>query len=386
MDSSLPFVNSVDKVGGSPRGRTTWLIYIVTGCFGYLLNGLGVVLQPLQESLGVSRDRVAFYPTLLAIGLVGVGLGGGRLVGAFGRTAAFRAALIALVCGAALLTLARAAVSLRGAVILGAAGALLIQLTPAALSALHPERAAVTVGEASACSSAASVIAPLAIAAGLTTGIGWRPGYLLPLVAAVPAVLALRALPEPAPVSNIGVDLGTDQFAQRWVDVLLAVSVEFCFVFWAASALAAWDGMGRGSAAVGASMFLLGMAAGRSVAAPAGRFAGTSRRLLVGGCLVAFAGFLMFWLAHVSYVAGAGLGVAGAGVALLYPAAVTRAIAACPGEQDRAAARCALASGLAIGGAPLILAQLADTTGLRAAYLIVPGLLAALFVHAWCAR
>lgn len=195
-------MNSVDKVGGSPRGRTTWLIYIVTGCFGYLLNGLGVVLQPLQESLGVSRDRVAFYPTLLAVGLVGVGLGGGRLVGAFGRTAAFRAALIALVCGAALLTLAQAAVSLLGAVILGAAGALLIQLTPAALSALHPERAAVTVGEASACSSAASVIAPLAIAAGLTTGIGWRPGYLLPLVAAVPAVLALRALPEPAPVSK----------------------------------------------------------------------------------------------------------------------------------------------------------------------------------------
>lgn len=133
-------------------------------------------------------------------------------------------------------------------------------------------------------------------------------------------------------------------------------------------------------------MFLLGMAGGRSVAAPAGRFAGTSRHLLVGGCLVAFAGFLMFWLAHVSYVAGAGLGVAGVGVALLYPAAVTRAITACPGEQDRAAARCALASGLAIGGAPLILAQLADTTGLRAAYLIVPGLLAALFVHAWCAR
>jgi hypothetical protein len=379
-------VNSVDKVGHSSRGRTTWLIYVVTGCFGYLLNGLGVVLQPLQQSLGVSRDKVAFYPTLLAVGLVGVGLGGGRLVGAIGRTAAFRGALIALVCGAALLTLAQVSVSLIGAVILGAAGALLIQLTPAALSALHPERAAVTVSEASACSSAASVLAPLAIAVGLTAGIGWRPGYLLPIAVAVPALLALRALPEPAPPTNVGVTLDSDRFAQRWLDVLLAVSVEFCFVFWAASALAAWDGMGRSGAAVGASMFLLGMAVGRGLAAPAGRFAGTSRRLLMGGCLVAFAGFLLFWLVRVSYVAGAGLVLAGIGVALLYPAAVTRAIAARPGAQDWAAARCALASGLAIGGAPLVLARLADTAGLRAAYLIVPGLLAALFVHAWCVR
>lgn len=41
-----------------------------------------------------------------------------------------------------------------------------------------------------------------------------------------------------------------------------------------------------------------------------------------------------------------------------------------------------LASGLAIGGAPYLLARLADTTGLRPAYLLVPVLLLGLAAHA----
>ena len=69
-------------------------------------------------------------------------------------------------------------------------------------------------------------------------------------------------------------------------------------------------------------------------------------------------------------------------MALLYPVTLSRLVSAWPHDQDRAAARGALASGVAIGGAPLVLARLADTTGLRAAYLIVPVLLAALALHA----
>ena len=64
--------------------------------------------------------------------------------------------------------------------------------------------------------------------------------------------------------------------------------------------------------------------------------------------------------------------------ALLYPAALARLVASWPHDRDRAAARGALASGVAIGGAPFLLAALADAFGLRAAYLIVPGLLVVL--------
>jgi len=49
---------------------------------------------------------------------------------------------------------------------------------------------------------------------------------------------------------------------------------------------------------------------------------------------------------------------------------------------DGAAGRAALASGLAIGIAPFVLAQLSDAIGLRAAFLIVPVLLLVLAARA----
>ena len=53
---------------------------------------------------------------------------------------------------------------------------------------------------------------------------------------------------------------------------------------------------------------------------------------------------------------------------------------------SKAAARAAMASGLAIGGAPFLLARLSDTVSLRTAYLIVPALLIALAVRSLAAR
>jgi MFS family permease len=77
-------------------------------------------------------------------------------------------------------------------------------------------------------------------------------------------------------------------------------------------------------------------------------------------------------------LAATGLLVAGLGVALLYPTTVSRVVAVWPHAPDRAAAWAALASGLAIGVAPFVLARLSDVANLRIAYLIVPALLAVL--------
>jgi len=93
---------------------------------------------------------------------------------------------------------------------------------------------------------------------------------------------------------------------------------------------------------------------------------------------VAAAGFALFWSAPILVLAAAGLAVTGLGVALLYPTIVSLVVATWPDAPDRAAARAALASGLAIGVTPFLLGRLSDTIGLRAAYLIVPALLVVL--------
>jgi MFS family permease len=157
-------------------------------------------------------------------------------------------------------------------------------------------------------------------------------------------------------------------------------------VFWAASAVTEWHHASEGLAPAVASLFLVGMATGRSLAVPVTRRVPHARVLMLVCTAVAGAGFVVFWSAPVLPLAAVGLAVTGLGVALLYPATVSRTVAAWPHAPDRAAARAALASGVAIGGAPFVLARLADLTGLRLAYLIVPVLLAALAARTLTAR
>ena len=151
----------------------------------------------------------------------------------------------------------------------------------------------------------------------------------------------------------------------RWVDLLVAVSIEFCMVFWAASAFIAWDRASASQGAALASLFLVGMAGARLSSARIIRRVPNPRNVVLLCTAGATAGFVLFWAAPNLALAAAGLLAAGLGVGLLYPTTVSRVVAAWPHAPDRAAARAALASGLAIGGAPFLLAQISDAAGLR---------------------
>lgn len=363
------------------RGHATWLLYGAFSCMAFLLNGLGAVLAPLRRELGVSRGDVALYPSLFAVGLLAVGLTGGPLLGRIGRLAALRSSVVGIVLGAVLLAVPGRISTLLGAVLLGLGAALMIQLVPALLAGLHPRAPTAAVGEANGLASAASVLAPLAVAGALSADLGWRPGYLAaPLLGlAVTAPLLWRA-PLPGAPQPAGPAAGkaAAPLLGRWLDLVLAVGVEFCLIFWAASALADWQHATPAQAPAVASLFLVGMATGRSLAAPVTRRLASPRSLVLTCAAVAAAGVALFWAAPALALAGAGLAVAGLGVSLLYPATVTRVVAAWPHAPDRAAARATLGSGLAIGVAPLVLGRLSDAVGLRAAFLVVPALLLAL--------
>ncbi len=374
------------------RDRPTWQLYGLLGLLGFLLNGLGAVLGPLQRQLHLERAAVAFYPSLFAVGLLAVGLAGGPVVARLGHRVAAALAVIGLAAGAVLLAGPGRLLTLVGAVALGAAGALTVQVVPAALSQRHPHAESTALAEANAVSSLAAVLAPAVVAGALAGGLDWRIGYLLPVLPVAAALLVMlrrgrsadpapAGRPETAPAVGAAPGLEPGPLLGRWVDVVLAVSVEFCLVFWAATAFTDWHRAGPAAAPALAGIFLLGMAIVRAVAG----------RLLPGhhpftvlqlACGAAAAGFAVFWAVPSTLGAAAGLLVTGAGVALLYPVTLARLVAAWPSAPDRAAARGALASGVAIGGAPLLLARLSDGIGLRLAYLIVPALLAALAGHA----
>jgi MFS family permease len=349
----------------------------------FLLNGLGAVLAPLQKELGVTRGDVAFYPSLFAAGLVVVGLTGGSLVARFGRATVLRLSIGGMVIGGLLFAVPGRLPSLSGVALVGLGAALLIQLVPALLTAMHRAAATAAVGEVNSLASAASVLAPLAVAAAISAGLGWRAGYLGPSLIVLVAVafpLSRLALP-PSPIATLGSAEKAAPLLGRWLDLVIAVSIEFCMIFWAASALAEWHGATLAEAPALASLFLVGMAICRGLATPITLRVRQPATLIRASTLVAALGFAMFWLAPGIALAAAGLAVTGLGVALLYPTTVSRLIAAWPHAPDRASAWAALGSGVAIGSAPFVLGRLSDGIGLRGAYLIVPVLLALLMLR-----
>ncbi|MHB8588304.1 MAG: MFS transporter [Candidatus Dormibacteraceae bacterium] len=374
----------MDRPGGLSRGYSTWLLYVVFSCMAFLLNGLGAVLAPLQKELRVTRGEVAFYPSLFAVGLLVVGVAGGPFVSRIGRAAALRLSMVGMMLGGLLIAAPSRVATLLGALLLGLGAALLIQLVPAVLAAMQPRAPAAAIGEANGLASAASVLAPLAVAAALAAGLGWRTGYVVaPLLALAALTLPVWRLVLPDVPNSMTASRSSTAAPMlgRWVDLLVAVSVEFCFVFWAASAVIAWDHASSSEAPALASLFLVGMATARAMSALILRRVPDPRVLVFACTACATAGFALFWAAPTLALAGAGLLLAGLGVALLYPTTVSRVLAAWPQATYRAAARAALASGIAIGGAPFLLAQLSDAIGLRAAFLIVPALLVVLAVR-----
>ena len=247
------FVKRLDKAvpgGAIPavlvRDRLTVVLYAALGMLGFLLNGIGAVLAPLQEQLGVSRAEVAFYPSLFAVALVITGLLGGPFV----RRVGHRVGLITAITGqmgALLLGSSVRVLTLIGAALLGLGSALIIQLVPAALGARHPRFTTAVLGEANAVSSFASQLAPAAIAGAIGLGVGWAAGYLLPVFPVAVALLVVLVLQrrdweqksdavglQSEPTPGLGLEAG--RILPRWIALLLAVSVEFCLVFWAATA------------------------------------------------------------------------------------------------------------------------------------------------------
>jgi fucose permease len=365
------------------RDDLTVRLYTTLALVGFLLNGLGSILAPLQHDLHTTRAQVAFYPSLFAAALVVVGVTGGSVVRRLGDARGLLVSVAGLGIGAALIAVPSHPVTLVGALVLGTAAALSIQLVPAGLSARHPVHATVALGEANAASSFASLAAPALVALALVAGATWRLGYTLPAVVVV-VVLVVRSLrpraagfvadaPDDGQVEH-GRGLEPGRMLPRWFAVFLAVSMEFCLVFWAATAFADWHHADAGAAAALAGTFLLGMAAARAFAAPltTGRHPTT---VVLGGCTVAAIGFAVFWGAPATVLAAVGLFVTGTGVALLYPATVARLVAARPHDRNASAATGALASGMAIGIPPLLLANLADHVGVHRAYLLVPVLI-----------
>jgi fucose permease len=164
-----------------------------------------------------------------------------------------------------------------------------------------------------------------------------------------------------------------------WAALVLAVSVEFCMIFWSANYVEQVLGLIKADAAQAVSLFLAAMIVGRILGSQlVHRFA--TQIVVTVSIITAAVGFLLFWSEENSILALSGLFLTGLGVANLYPLILSLAINAADGKSVQAGARATLASGTAILALPLALGRLADAVGIRPAYTIVIFLLIGIFL------
>jgi fucose permease len=164
-----------------------------------------------------------------------------------------------------------------------------------------------------------------------------------------------------------------------WIALVLAVSIEFCMVFWSADYLENGLGMNKANAAQAVSLFLAAMIIGRLAGSRLVlHFSGP--KVVVASILVAAAGFLLYWKTGSVLPGLAGLFITGLGVANLYPIILSMAIGASNGNTVMAGARATLASGTAIFSLPLVLGRLADAVKIQQAYGVVALLLVSVLV------
>jgi len=367
------------------RDRFTWLAYFALAFYGYFLNVLGPITPFLKDELQLSYTVSSFHFTAFAVGILLIGFGGHLPIQRMGRWRSLWIGMIGISLSTFLLLVGRSPIVTIGAsFLMGLIGSLILAIVPAALSDQHGEMRAVALSEANVISSLVASVAALMVGWSAKLAGDWR--FALGVAAFTPLVLFLTLGRSAAPT----VSITTEKLARSnqplpllfwvyWVAIVLAVSVEFCMIFWSASYLETVLGIVKESAAQAVSLFLAAMIVGRMAGSRlVQRF--STPRVVVISILIAGTGFLVFWRAENVSLGLSGLFFTGLGVASLYPLLLSLAIGAADGNTVQASARATLASGTAILALPLVLGRLADAFGIHSAYSVVLVLLISVFL------
>ena len=373
------------------RDRFTWLAYFALAFYAYFLNILGPITPFLKEELNLSYTVSSFHFTAFAMGILLIGFGGHLPIQRMGRWRSLWVGMIGISLSAVLLLVGlNPVITIGASFLMGLIGSLILAIVPAALADQHGEMRAVALSEANVFSSLIASAAALMVGWSAKLTGDWR--LALGIVAFTPLFLFLglgkSASPTAASAAIEPVQSNRPLpmlFWVYWVALVLAVSVEFCMIFWSADYLQNVLGMLKANAAQSVSLFLAAMIVGRMAGSRlVQRF--STRSVVVISILIAGIGFLLFWRAENVSLGLSGLFLTGLGVANLYPLLLSLAIGAADGNTVQASARATLASGTAILALPLILGSFADTVGIRPAFGVVLILLISVFLISQIAR
>lgn len=354
-----------------PRLNATWTSFSYLAVYAYILYGLGNATPYLRDDLRLTGFEAGLHASAMAVGVLVAGVTVDAIALRIGTRWLLDLAVGCLAIGVVSIAGAPGLpVSLTGALLLGFGGGALGTHVNVALGSSGEARSRKLLGQANALAMVAAAAAPLAIGVAASFHF-WRIALLLPIVGFV-ALAAFRPREEeaPAPVRGPRTALpGSYWFV--WIFLIVAVSIEFSFVFWGSTVIGRTTGISSADATLLASLFVVGMFTGRA-AIGNGIGAGRGiRGLMALGLAIILAGTGLIWVSSNVIVSGLGLFLGGLGTSGLWPLGITIAMQGAPKAQMQAAARAALASGLAALVAPSGLGLLSDEVGVVSAWPII---------------
>ena len=355
----------------------TWTAYLLMACEGYLIYAVGFITPYLRQDLGVPPWAAALPNSAMAIGLLAGGAIARGVNERIGPRYAVRTWAGVMAMGGVLMAIpVSIAPIVVGAFAFGVSvGGMLVHVNSAL--GVGP-RGGTLLMRANVWSMAGGLAGPLVVAAAATSAAWWL-GTLVPVPLLIVLLFLLPASPardRPPGGAEAGAPLPR-LYWMTWLFLTLSIGAEFAFVVWGSQVVVAQAGITDVEATRLASLYVLGMVAGRLVLS-VGLGHGSRSVVVLRGCAaLAVAGALVTWLATEPAVAGLGLLLGGLGMSAIYPLGASLALAHAPGAPVRASARLTAASGVAILSAPLALGFVAGSVGVWGAWLIVLGLLGA---------
>jgi MFS family permease len=410
------------------RTPVTWLIYAQLGLWGYFNYGFGPIVPLLRDEQGTTVTQASLHSTAIAVGAVAGGALFPSLSRRYGRGNVMWACLAGIAaCIVGYVTIPSLfAVTIALTMLIAVCGIALVGGIITVLSAEHGPAGPAAISEANAVACAAGLIAPLIIWASVDAGWTWRPGLavlLLPLglvtAAAVrwgvrlpsdrsrtaTSVAAALVASESAALTTVESGDVRMAAAQRaaavtdrsrqsglpgaywlaWGMMTVTGAIEVVLSMWAASVLRDQAHLTPGAATAVISAIVAGMFLGRAVGARIALRV-PAIPLYFAALAISAAGFAVFWTATGFGGAVSGLLLLGLGNAMHYPLAIALALAAAPGQADRAAGVASYSMGVSFGLGPLLLGLIADRFDPHTAFLLVPVLLAGAALLAWRLR
>lgn len=360
------------------RDRLTIYGYVTVSAYIWAVYALGPALLIMRDETGMSRTVSSLHSTALALGIFLVGFVGTRFMQRLGRARAMQMGTLFAALGILGFAWSTTPVfSLPSALILGLGGSMAINAQNAFFSIHHGTQAPAAIGESNAMAVLAGLLSPLALGAMVAANLSWRLAMCVPVAMFILARV-LRGNPAELEVRGDSARPHGTRLPRlywwAWSTMTLCVATEFSFVLWSGDVLRDQADVSTATAAAALSAVAIGMAIARFTISPLSRHYDIER-LFLASLVLPIAAWVPMWLSTSAPVILSSMFVIGLGLGYHFPLTMNRLLVAAPGLADAAATRSSLASGLAIGASPFVLATLSDAIGLHSAFVMVPVLL-----------